>query len=169
MNGNQDSATDPLTGQQIPATDSRYSVLSIYYRLLPQYQVEQSKARDYYLTHTWHDWAVNLLMFGTKAPTPQPPLVHSLVLMPNYTLQVKEIPACDIPPTPDPTKETVRVDPTTNQYTIVPLTQAGVGSGGQVVSISSGNTALNVDSVVAYLKSLSPTDLNNLIAKVFAV
>jgi hypothetical protein len=170
-------AVDPITGRTIQTTDPHYNVLSIYYRLIPQYQHEIDEALDGlggYLTRVWHDYAVLLLQTaealnitvrppGFKA-APTPPTVHKLALTPAYQLQITLVPACAIPPDPDPAKMTLRAIPLAHagddqQYEIVPITAAGRGT-----SLGTGGTGSGIaqapskEQIIAWLKAMSNDD-----------
>lgn len=177
-----DSAIDPLTGQSIGLQDPHYQVVNLYYKLLAIYQPEFTKARDNYLNRVWHDYAVLLLQTAealnitTRPPgfksAPIPPLAHTVTLTPNYTLQVSEISVCSIPPDPDPATQVIQPVPgSQSEYKIVTVSAAGKGSGGLIVpnapAANTATPALTTASVLAFLKALSPTDLNTLIAQLF--
>lgn len=172
-----DSAVDPITGQSIGLMDSHYSVVSLYYRLLNQFQPAFVAARDNYLNRVWHDYAVLLLQTAealnitTRPPgfkqAPPVPLAYTVHLSPTYQLSTPQVEVCTMPPDPDPATQAIQPVPgSASEYKIVTITVAGRGSGGAIVG---GNTVVvNQDSVLAFLKAMSPTDLNNFLAKVFA-
>ncbi len=170
MTPTNDTAIDPLTGKAIPVFDRNYPVVSLYYRLLPVYQKEKADATERY-QRTWHDWAVNWLLTGHQVsiiPTPQ--YVHILGVVSNngvYTLNNMLAPACDVFPNPDPKTQTVRAVPNSNEYEIVPLTVAGLGT----ITVASGATTTfqhTQAEIVSALKKLPKETIYAIIQELLA-
>lgn len=175
-------AIDPNTGQIISQTDpAHYNVLSIYYRLIPQYEREKEEALNGargYLKRIWHDYAVLLIQtaqsLGIKtrppgfSPAPTPPTIHTVTLTKDYQLQVNLIPACAIPPDPDPATDTLRALPlpfpgAIQEYQIVKIApNAGFTVGGSIAALPTK------DMLVAYLRALSQEDRLAVIGAVLA-
>lgn len=154
-----DFLIDPLTGKPVGLNDQHYSVLSLYYRLLPVYDKEFNDAKDYYYNRTWHDYAILLLQTASFLniktrppgfkPAPLPPTAHLITIDKDYKLRIDVVQVGQLPPDPDPAKQTYAPDPKDpNSYIIVNITQP-------IPFTPHTGDILDDSSVIVYLKSLS--------------
>lgn len=155
-----DFAIDPVTGQQIGITNKNYSVISLYYRLEPQYAKEFNDAKNTYLNRTFHDYAVNLLQTASALglsvrpsgfrPAPLPPTAHQITIDKNYKLNISVVPVCQLPADPDPAKQTIRLSSLfgviPEEWEIVNFTPAA-----PIVT----NTPFGKADVIAYLRNIT--------------